>query len=125
MLQASLQDNDDCAKAYVCHVHAKPTRTTAMEEFVFEYFSGNSKETAMLKALVPQTSEGSTVVDAFSPTIQFDLAAEIGKIAGSEQCTKIYAQCPLPYSEIVGILENRLTPQPQPIEIGRAVPEQN
>jgi hypothetical protein len=41
-----------------------------MEEFVYDYFGGNEKDTAMLKALVPQTSAGSTVVDAFSPTIQ-------------------------------------------------------
>jgi hypothetical protein len=124
MLQASVEDNDDCAKAFVCHVHAKPARTTAMEEFVYDYFGGNEKDTAMLKALVPQTSAGSTVVDAFSPTIQFDIAAEIGKIAGSAQCSKIYAQCPLPYSELLNILENKITPQPQPAEI-TVVPERH
>ena len=122
MLQASVQDNDDCAKAFVCHVHAKATRTTAMEEFVFDYFGGNSKDTAMLKALVPQTSPSSTVVDVLSPTIQFDLAAEIGKLAGPEQCANIYAQCPLPYNELLNILENKITPQPQPAEIS-VVPE--
>ena len=51
MLQASLEDNDDCAKAFVCYVNAKPTRVTPVEEFVFEYFGAASKEQAMLKAL--------------------------------------------------------------------------
>jgi hypothetical protein len=124
MLQASVQDNDDCAKAFVCYVHAKPTRTTAMEEFVFDYFGGNSKDTAMLKALVPQTSEGSTVLDVLSPTVQFDLAAEIGTVGGAETCQKIYAQCPMPYSELSKILEGKLTPAPQPVELG-VVPEQH
>jgi hypothetical protein len=124
MLQASLNDNDDCAKAFVCHVHAKPARTTAMEEFVFEYFGGNSKDTAMLKALVPQTSEGMTVMDVLSPTVQFDLAAQVGKAGGAQQCQRIYAQCPLPYSELIGVLEGKVTPQPQPIELTYA-PEQH
>jgi hypothetical protein len=110
MLQASLQDNDDCAKAFVCHVNAKPTRNTPMEEFVYEYFGGQTQETAMLKAILPQGSSGLSVVDTLSPTVQFDLAAQVGKLGGAEQCTKIYAQCPLPYSELLSALEGKVSP---------------
>lgn len=113
MLQASLEDNDDCAKAYVCYVHAKPARASAMEEFVYEYFGGSSKETAMLKAFLPQgSSAGLSVIDVTTPTVQFDLAAQIGKVGGAQQCQKIYAQCPLPYNELVNVLEGKLAPQP-------------
>ena len=49
-----------------------------------------------------------------------DLAAEIGKLAGPEQCANIYAQCPLPYNELLNILENKITPQPQPAEMSCA-----
>ena len=125
MLQASLEDNDDCAKAFVCYVNAKPTRVTPVEEFVFEYFGAATKEQAMLKALMPKESaQGLTVVDALSPTVQFDLASQIGKMGGSQQCQKIYAQCPLPYSELLSVIEGKVSPQPQQIGLTYA-PEQN
>jgi len=125
MLQASLEDNDDCAKAFVCYVNAKPTRTTPVEEFVFDYFGTATKEQAMLKALMPkEAAQGLTVVDALSPTVQFDLAAQIGKMGGSQQCKLIYAQCPLPYSELISVIEGKVSPQPQQIGL-TYTPEQH
>jgi hypothetical protein len=108
MLQASLEDNDDCAKAFVCHVNANPALVTPVEQFVSQYFGTTSKDQAMFKALMPQeAAQALTVVDALSPTVQFDLAAQIGKIGGSQQCKKIYAQCPLPYHELLSVIEGK------------------
>ena len=117
MLQASLEDNDDCAKAFVCYVNAKATRVTPVEKFVYEYFVAATKEQAMLKALMPkETALGLTVVDVLSPIVQFNLAAQIGTIGGTQQCQRIYAQCPLPYSELQSVVEGKVSPQPQSID---------
>jgi hypothetical protein len=125
MLQASLEDNDDCAKSFVCYVNTKPILSTPVEEFVFEYFGAAAKEQAMLKALMPkEAAQGLTIVDALSPTVQFVLAARIGKIGGPQQCQRIYAQCPLPYSELQSVIEGKVSPQPQSIELVHA-PEQH
>jgi hypothetical protein len=124
MLQASIQDNDDCAKAFVCQVNAKPIRSTAMEQFVFDYFGGNAKDTAMLRALMPGSAQGMTVIDALSPTVQFELAAQVGRLGGVEQCQKIYAQCTMQYTELLGALEGQVSPQIQPIEL-TYTPEQH
>ena len=110
MLQASLEDNDDCAKAFVCHVSANPALVSPVEQFVSEYFGTSSKDQAMFKSLMPkEASQGLTIVDALSPTVQFDLAAQIGKIGGPQQCKKIYAQCPLPYHELLSVIEGKST----------------
>jgi hypothetical protein len=124
MLQASIQDNDDCAKAFVCQVNAKPIRTTPMEEFVYDYFGGNTRDTAMLRALMPGSAPGMTVVDVLSPSVQFELAAQVGRIGGVQTCQQIYAQCTLPYSELIAAIEGKVTPQTQPIEI-TYTPEQH
>lgn len=117
MIKAATEDNDDCAKSIVCQVNAKPILNNGMEAFIYDYFGGNSKDTAMLKALMPNASQGLAVVDTLSPTVQFELAAQVGRVGGLQQCQKVYAQCPLTYNEILPILEGQLaTPQPQQLE---------
>ena len=79
----------------------------------------------MLRALMPkETALGLTVVDALSPTVQFNLAAHIGKIGGPQQCQRIYAQCPLPYSELQSVIEGKVSPQHQSVEL-TYTPEQH
>jgi len=110
MLKASIEDNDDCAKSFVCHANAKPARVSVMESFVYEYFGGNVK---------PQTygtPQNFVTVDALSPSVQFDLAAQVGRVGGAKQCQEIYARCKVPYNELLAVLEGKMIAPAQQLE---------
>lgn len=98
MIKASLDDSDDCAKAFVCQLNAQPARTTPMELFVYEYFGSNVKSTI----------DGQALINVLNPTVQFDLAAHVGRLGGAQQCQQVYARCPMPYKDLLSVLESQL-----------------
>ncbi len=74
--EAALEDKGDCAKKFVCEVHAKDfTSLDKAENGIYMLF-GTSK-----------------VIDVSKDSVQFDLAALIGRKAGFTQCQKVYARC--------------------------------
>ena len=44
-------------------------------------------------------------INLSSGTVEFDLAALIGRKAGTQQCQKIYARCNKEYDELLKVLE--------------------
>ncbi len=74
--EAALEDEGDCAKKFVCEVHAKAfAALDETEQGIYMLFG---------------TSE---VIDVSKDSVQFDLAALVGRKAGFAQCQKVYARC--------------------------------
>ena len=76
LLQASLVDSDDCAKMFVCQLNTIPAEK--MSEFEREVYADYGKN-----GTIDVTSEG----------VEFDLAALTGRLAGKEQCERLYGRC--------------------------------
>ncbi|XP_040575519.1 uncharacterized protein [Lepeophtheirus salmonis] len=76
LLSASQRDFSDCAKKLVCEVNGLSRAEIESEE-------------AMIAALFNADS-----LDLSKATVEFDLAAQIGKRVGKEQCAVIYERCP-------------------------------
>ncbi len=74
--EAALDDETDCAKKFVCETHAKALE--ALDE----------TERAIYLLFGPGNS-----IDVSSESVQFDLAALVGRRAGVAQCQKVYARC--------------------------------
>lgn len=75
-LQASIKDTDDCGKSFICQLNAKPVN-----------------ELAEFERVMRGTYAVGDVIDVTQDTVEFDLAAMIGRKAGEEQCEIIYARC--------------------------------
>jgi len=45
-------------------------------------------------------------IDVTKSTIEFDLAANIGKKVGAEQCDIVYARCGYPVSTLMEVMRN-------------------
>ena len=44
-------------------------------------------------------------IDVTQGTVEFDLAATMGRIAGEKQCKTVYARCKAPYNQIKEVVE--------------------
>ena len=76
LLQASLVDSDDCAKMFVCQLNTIPAeKLSGFEREVYEDYGKNGT--------IDVTSEG----------VEFDLAALTGRLAGKDQCARLYGRC--------------------------------
>ncbi len=72
---ASFEDSTDCAKKLVCEVHAKAQAALSeTEQGIYQLF-------------------GSETIDVSKDTVQFDLAAMVGRKGGN--CQKVYSRCEL------------------------------
>lgn len=89
ILQASILDSDDCAKNFVCQLNTIPVdMMTEMEREVYKTFS-------------------STSLDVSQDSVEFDLAAIMGRLAGVEQCKRIYKRCAsMEYSQMISVVES-------------------
>ncbi len=75
--EAAVGDETDCAKKFVCETHAKALASLdETERSIYLLFGGSND-----------------AIDVSSPTVQFDLAALVGRRAGFVQCQKVYARC--------------------------------
>jgi hypothetical protein len=74
LLQASLNDSEDCAKKLVCSLAAKDNLDA---------------DEARVAALFGQSDS----IDLSAVTAEFDLAALMGRKVGQAQCDTIYARC--------------------------------
>ena len=86
--EASLEDEGDCAKKYVCEVHAKAL--SALDE---------------TEMAIYHLFESGETVDVSRDTVQFDLAAAVGRLAGFEQCQKVYARCEMDNDQLKNALK--------------------
>ena len=74
--EAALEDKGDCAKKFVCEVHSKDFASLDKTELGIYMLFGTGE-----------------VIDVSKDSVQFDLAALIGRKAGFAQCQKVYARC--------------------------------
>ena len=76
LLQASLVDSDDCAKMFVCQLNTIPAeKLSGFEREVYEDYGKNG------------------TIDVSSEGVEFDLAALTGRLAGKDQCARLYGRC--------------------------------
>ncbi len=88
-LQATLEDQDDCAKKFVCLANAKEVKSlSSLEKSVINLFG----------------SDG--YINVNDASARFQLAAAMGKLAGEDQCRSMYARCPAKYEILSKTLED-------------------
>ncbi|CAB4070263.1 unnamed protein product [Lepeophtheirus salmonis] len=83
LLSASQEDQNDCAKRLVCEISSLPPTAMSLEEVqIASAFNSN-------------------YLDISKATVEFELAAQIGKRVGLEQCSVIYKRCPFPRAKLM------------------------
>lgn len=87
ILEASLNDEMDCTKKLICNLNAQESLTPEESAIVGLF---GQKET----------------VELTSSSVEFDVAALIGKKVGEAQCAKIYARCPYQTKDLMDTLIN-------------------
>merc|ERR1712062_96965 len=85
LLQASRNDEQDCAKKLVCVLNAQ--NDLAEDETKIAQLFGKSGN-----------------IDLLAVTVEFDLAALIGQQAGEYQCNTIYSRCPYQVKDLMEII---------------------
>merc|ERR1739838_432789 len=75
-LEASQKDQYDCAKLLICELSATPAQQLKADEIVISSAFGQMD-----------------AVDVTAPSVEFDLASLIGRMAESQQCKTIYSRC--------------------------------
>nr|XP_040575406.1 uncharacterized protein LOC121124320 [Lepeophtheirus salmonis] len=88
LLSASQHDASDCAKKLVCEVSG-----LTLEDI-------NSEETMIARLFNPDH------LDVTKATVEFDLAAQIGKHVGIQQCSIIYQRCPHSRRKLIDIFRD-------------------
>ena len=84
ILEASLKDQYDCTKMLICALHAKPVEEMAEDEI-----------------LIASTFGQMDAIDLTLPSVEFDLAALLGRKVGAERCNTIYSRCTVPAQDIM------------------------
>ncbi|XP_059089433.1 uncharacterized protein LOC131885415 [Tigriopus californicus] len=92
LLKASVNDVDDCAKNFVCQLNTKSIE------------SMDSVEQTLL-AIYGQDAS----IDVSRSDVEFQLAANVGRLAGAEQCQTVYARCPMEYDQLLQTFEGKFT----------------
>jgi len=90
ILDASLNDEDDCAKKLVCSLNAQDIRTLQADEVVIATLFGKSAG-----------------IDLSAATVEFDLAALMGRQTGKAQCDTIYARCPYQTKDLMDVMRKQ------------------
>merc|ERR1711937_951049 len=90
ILDVSLNDEDDCAKKLVCSLNAQDIRTLETDEVVMGTLFGKSAG-----------------IDLSAATVEFDLAALMGRQTGKAQCDTIYARCPYQTKDLMEVMRKQ------------------
>jgi len=85
-LVASQNDADDCAKKLICSLAARDPRSLAQDEAVIVGLFGHGD------------------LDVSKSTVEFDLAAIMGRKVGEVQCEKIYSRCVYPTNTLMEVM---------------------
>jgi len=81
--EAAVEDAGDCAKKLICLVHAKAANTLDQQE-----------------AAVFQLFPAADAIDVSKDTVQFDLAAVVGRKAGAAACERVYRRCEMTVEQL-------------------------
>ena len=94
LLAAARADTDDCAKAFVCELNTKTAEPLSeMERAVFDIFAEDA------------------ALDVNRESVQFQLAALVGRLAGLRQCKTVYSRCPVEYPGLLEAMEGNVPAQ--------------
>merc|ERR1711936_137306 len=85
-------DQDGCGKKLICELRAKQQSSgfTADEKLIAENFGSG------------------TQVDVSDITVEYDLAAQLGKYMGLERCQQLYNRCDLSSSDMVRMIKTEM-----------------
>merc|ERR1712024_220878 len=85
-------DQDGCGKKLICELRAKQQSSgfTAGEKLIAENFGSG------------------TQVDVSDITVEYDLAAQLGKYMGLERCQQLYNRCDLSSSDMVRMIKTEM-----------------
>lgn len=89
VLQASVDDETDCAKKLVCMLNTVPEDKLAADELAIRSLFGLKDE-----------------IDVSSSTVEFDLAALVGRKAGAAQCQTLYSRCQYKEGSLMDIIRS-------------------
>lgn len=89
ILDASLNDGEDCAKKLICSLNAKDVNTLEADEQILANVFGKTAG-----------------IDLTSTTVEFDLAALMGRHVGKAQCDTIYARCPYQTKDLMEVMRS-------------------
>ncbi|TRY69448.1 hypothetical protein TCAL_14212 [Tigriopus californicus] len=91
LLEASIEDENDCDKKFVCEVSTKPMEAMDFTElFIYKVFGSHG-----------------TDIDVEDMSVEFQLAHAVGHVAGFDHCEDIYARCNLSYEDILVSMKQR------------------
>merc|ERR1711953_1017250 len=85
-------DQDGCGKKLICELRAKQQSSgfTADEKLIAENFGSG------------------TQVDVSDITVEYDLAAQLGKYMGLERCQQLYNRCDLSSSDMIRMIKTEM-----------------
>ena len=85
LLEASLNDEYDCAKKLICILNAQDQL---------------DEDDAKVAKLFGKSGN----IDVTAVTVEFDLAALIGQKAGESQCYTMYSRCPYQVKDLMEVI---------------------
>ncbi|TRY76903.1 hypothetical protein TCAL_14714 [Tigriopus californicus] len=94
-LAASIDDADDCAKKLICLLNTDAKDSLDSDESVIRGLFGSANE-----------------LDVAKDSVEFDVAALVGRKTGAARCHKIYARCVFNREDLMNVLrapENGVT----------------
>jgi len=85
-------DQDGCGKKLICELRAKQQSSgfTADEKLIAENFGSG------------------TQVDVSDITVEYDLAAQLGKYMGLDRCQQLYNRCDLSSSDMIRMIKTEM-----------------
>merc|ERR1711997_481215 len=84
-------DQDDCGKKLVCELRAKQK-------------SGFTED----ERLIAENFGSGTQVDVSDITVEYDLAAQLGKYMGLDRCQQLYNRCDLSSSDMIRMIKTEM-----------------
>merc|ERR1712110_1080248 len=86
-------DQDGCGKKLICELRAKEKSTVGFTED---------------ERLIAENFGSGTQVDVSDITVEYDLAAQLGKYMGLERCQQLYNRCDLSSSDMVRMIKTEM-----------------
>ena len=106
-------DQDDCGKKLVCELRAKQKfGFTVIKDFIFSTMGmlrlSLTKCPQEDERLIAENFGSGTQVDVSDITVEYDLAAQLGKYMGRERCRQLYNRCDLSSADMVRMIKTEM-----------------
>ena len=106
-------DQDDCGKKLVCELRAKQKfGFTVIKDLIFSTMGmlglSLTKCPQEDERLIAENFGSGTQVDVSDITVEYDLAAQLGKYMGRERCQQLYNRCDLSSVDMVRMIKTEM-----------------